>query len=609
VNLKIKEKILVPMIGILVCSLSFVTIYSFKLQKNAVQDLMELTALEKVTELEQVLVQSRNNIALLKQTLNKNYIRITRGIAAAISADPGILDSSRMQELARQIGVDEIHVTDENGVLRWGSNPGFFGFDFSTTDQTKPFLPGLNDADFEMAQDPQERGTDKILFQYIGVGRMDRPGVIQIGVQPKELQSLIERSSIENVLSGMSFSHSGRAVLLDRNGEVFAHTDPEFVGENLGNTEIGRFILSENPEGHGTLGDSYIAYMTGEGWSWAVIYPVAEFTGGLRTFWISVSIAFALILAVSILLFSLILNRIVGPLKKGVAFANEIAGGNLGADLKVSQADEVGILADSLRNMLQNLRNVVTQVQTAADTINDQSEDLSQSMEQLSSGASEQAASAEEVSASMEEIAATIRHNAENSHRTEAIARSASLKADESGQAVREAIDAMVEIAEKITVIEDIARQTNMLSLNASIEAARAGEHGRGFAVVATEVGKLAKNSQKAASDINELSRRSVTVARKAGETLEGLLPDIRQTADLVQEISHASAEQENGVEQINSAIMQLDKVIQANAASSEELDATAQQLSEMAVRLKETMRHFHNGSGDTGSGRKLLIN
>jgi len=197
--------------------------------------------------------------------------------------------------------------------------------------------------------------------------------------------------------------------------------------------------------------------------------------------------------------------------------------------------------------------------------------------------------------------------NAENASQTEKIAGTVTLRAIENAQTVTDAVAAMKEIAEKISFVEEIARQTNLLSLNASIEAARAGEHGRGFAVVAAEVGKLVKTSQEAASDINELSRRSMEIARTAGTAIEELLPEIKKTESLVQEISTSSAEQERGVSQINSAISQLDNVIQGNAASSEQLAATANQLSEMALRLLDTLKHFRTDTDNSHSPEKYL--
>jgi methyl-accepting chemotaxis protein len=163
----------------------------------------------------------------------------------------------------------------------------------------------------------------------------------------------------------------------------------------------------------------------------------------------------------------------------------------------------------------------------------------------------------------------------------------------EGGKAVSETVTAMKDIAGKISIIEEIARQTNLLALNAAIEAARAGEHGKGFAVVASEVRKLAERSQKAAAEISELSATSVEVAERAGELLTRMVPDIQKTAELVQEISAASREQDTGAEQINKAIQQLDQVIQQNAGAAEEMSSTAEELASQAEQLQGTIAFF----------------
>ncbi len=147
----------------------------------------------------------------------------------------------------------------------------------------------------------------------------------------------------------------------------------------------------------------------------------------------------------------------------------------------------------------------------------------------------------------MEEMAANIRQNADNTLQTEKIALNATEDAQDSGQAVAEAVSAMKAIAKKIAIVVEIARQTRMLSLNVTIEVARAQEHGRGFAVVASEVRSLAERSQTAVTEITQLATSSVAIAEKAGEKLKKLVPDIQKTAELVQEISAASKEQDTG--------------------------------------------------------------
>lgn len=271
--------------------------------------------------------------------------------------------------------------------------------------------------------------------------------------------------------------------------------------------------------------------------------------------------------------------------------ADEIAKGNL--KVKLTPRSDKDELLYALSEMVVKLKEVINNVKLSIENVASGSQAMSASSEEMSQGASEQAAAAEEASSSVEQMTANIRQNADNAMQTEKIAIQASGDAREGGTAVKETVGAMKEIADKIMIIEEIARQTNLLALNAAIEAARAGEHGKGFAVVAAEVRKLAERSQKAAGEINELSTSSVEVAERAGNVLETLVPNIQKTAELVQEISAASREQDAGADQISKSIQQLDAVIQQNASASEEMASTAEELSGQSEQLAEMISFF----------------
>ncbi len=333
--------------------------------------------------------------------------------------------------------------------------------------------------------------------------------------------------------------------------------------------------------------------------------PVVQ--GIARTAAIVIVVAALISIILGILAAVIITRGITGPLFEGVAVMAALAKGDLTVDIESKSKDETGQLIAAMKTMVDKLKGIVGDVKSASDNVASGSQQLSSSSEEMSQGATEQASSVEEVSSSMEQMTSNIRQNADNAQQTEKIALKSANDAKEGGKAVAETVAAMKEIAGKISIIEEIARQTNLLALNAAIEAARAGEHGKGFAVVASEVRKLAERSQAAAGEISHLSTTSVQVAEKAGEMLTKLVPDIQRTAELVQEISGASNEQNSGAEQINKAIQQLDQVIQQNASASEEMASTAEELSSQAEHLQESIAFFKTGEETTS--RRVVMN
>jgi methyl-accepting chemotaxis protein len=291
------------------------------------------------------------------------------------------------------------------------------------------------------------------------------------------------------------------------------------------------------------------------------------------------------------------LNALGAAMNEITAAAEEIANGNLTVTLR--ERSEKDTLMQALKSMVSGLTRTVSDIRGIAGEVSAASQSISTASVQVSKGASSQAAAAEEASSSMEEMVSNIKQNADNAQQTDKIANKSSKDAAESGKSVLEAVAAMKEIASKISIIEEIARQTNLLALNAAIEAARAGEHGKGFAVVAAEVRKLAERSQKAAGEINQLSATTLRVSEKSGEMLDKLVPDIQRTAELVQEITAASKEQDTGAEQINKALQQLEQVIQQNASAAEEMASTTEELTGQSDQLVSALSFFQTGDED----------
>ena len=285
------------------------------------------------------------------------------------------------------------------------------------------------------------------------------------------------------------------------------------------------------------------------------------------------------------------LQTMVASLRQMVVAAAAIAGGDL--TVAVRPQSEKDALGNALSDMVQRLTQTITEIRSGASGLSSASAQVSATSQSLSQGTSEQAASVEETTSSLEQMSASIGQNAENSRQTEHLAVKGSKDAEESGRTVKDTVVAMRQIAEKVSIIEEIAYQTNLLALNAAIEAARAGEHGRGFAVVATEVRKLAERSQSAAKEISGLASSSVRVAERSGQLLDELVPGIRKTADLVQEVAAASSEQSSGVGQISKAMSRVDQVTQRNASAAEELASTAEEMASQAEALQQLVSYF----------------
>ncbi|MGB9109728.1 MAG: methyl-accepting chemotaxis protein [Telluria sp.] len=317
--------------------------------------------------------------------------------------------------------------------------------------------------------------------------------------------------------------------------------------------------------------------------------------------------------------FGYFLSRsITHPLKRAVGLAQRVASGDLTADIEVRSRDEVGDLLAALRTMNASLLRTVSEVRAGTESIVTASQQIASGNLDLSARTEQQAASLEETASSMEELTGTVRQNADSARQANTLALSASAIAARGGEVVSQVVSTMAsindssrQIGDIIGVIDSIAFQTNILALNAAVEAARAGEQGRGFAVVASEVRMLAHRSAGAAKEIRALIADSVSkvdaggrLVDEAGATMQGIVQEIAQVAGIMSGIASASAEQTLGIEQVNTAIGQMDGVTQQNAALVEEAAAAAASLQDQAASLAQLVSTFRIAREDAGQNR-----
>ena len=548
---------------------------------------------------ERSLLANEAQIEQLKLSTGEDYLARTRAFAFMIAEDPSILTSEqKLNEIMTLLDVDELHVTDEQGVIRWGTVPGYFGFDMATSDQTVPFMPLLKDKNAELAQEPQPNGTRGILFQYIGVARKDKSGIVQIGMQPTRLEEALANTAIGMVLQQYIEQDEGVFALHVSDGTVAWHSNQALIG--LSAAEIGmkdsiQTICSDYNE-HVIDGEK--SYMTGRVIGEYVILPYlshASLMENRNVQSLLLLLSDTMIVLVTVWVLNFLLNKqIVQPIQAVGRELNKIEQGELDTKVDVRTSPEfshlsdgINAMVDSIREKMQESERLLQQQRSAAHQINNISHTLrslsAQNMDtadRLADGALSQSEAIARLAGNIDALEAQM--STDNTKVT-----LAGRTSSEAGEHLTRGVDLLAQLSavmdelnqmsgdiqKVVKAIDDISFQTNILALNAAVEAARAGAAGKGFAVVADEVrslaGKSAESARQTATMIGNtisimqsgqaLSTRAVAVIREAMEKSE-------QAGQLTGEILEASARQQNTVEDIRASGHMVEQIIRENS-------------------------------------------
>ncbi|WP_319778701.1 methyl-accepting chemotaxis protein [Maridesulfovibrio sp.] len=475
-------------------------------------------------------------------------------------------------------------LTSQGGVLD--------GLDISSRDYVKAILKGK---DTYITESVFRSKTDKSLLFGASSAVRDTKGNVLGGIAVFGDWLKFANRFVRPVVVGTE----GYGVITDASGRVLYHPAEKLILEDLSKYNFMKRALAsgngkEFYDWHGR--SKAMIFKTDPKTGWIVMLTAYESdlaSAAVMQRNVLIIVGGLIVLVVCGIVYFSVRRLVIFPVSTGMHVARKMASGDLTDSVSSESPNEIGKLMRSLGSMITSLREVVLGVKSAAEQVAAGSEEVAASAQHLSAGATEQAASVEEVSASISQMTSNISKNTELAEQTREIAVKTAREAVNGGEAVSQTVNAMQDIAEKTSIIEEIARQTNLLALNAAIEAARAGEHGKGFAVVASEVRKLAERSGFAAGEIRELTGSSLEVAERAKQVLSSMIKDINRNEELVAEVAAASREQFEGGQQISKAIVQLDEVIQRNAAFAEELSSTSEELSAQAVKLQDTMEFF----------------
>ncbi|MCL2756976.1 MAG: response regulator [Coriobacteriia bacterium] len=280
--MKLQSKVLIPILSVLVLSYMLISVLSVSVMRNSTDTILKSDMVNLCDSVSHQVDLSNKITDSVLDMMNQKNIALAQAVAVIIAENPDNLKDARMAELCNLFGVSEIHVTDEKGILLWGSVPAFFGLDFYTNDQTRPLTVILANPSLTIAQEPQPRAVDGTLFQYINVSRIDQPGIVQVGVEMKTIDDIKLSMNVQNSIANIRIGQGGGVFLLDADKMVVASSSDTIMGANMKDQEWAdtMFTLQEGRIRHTYNEVEYDSYFRHEHGYMIVTYlPVSEING------------------------------------------------------------------------------------------------------------------------------------------------------------------------------------------------------------------------------------------------------------------------------------------------------------------------------------------
>lgn len=617
----ITKYLFIYMLAAFLCTITAI----FVLQTFVNRNNNNVSSQERLEMVKEKLESNEENIQRLTENLSEDNLAKARAFADMLAIDSSINgNTERLNEIKDRLGVNELHIIDEDGIITSSTIDAYIGFDMKSGEQSNAFMVIVDDPSIEIAQEPRQNVAEGVVMQYIGVARKDAKGLVQIGVRPEVLENTLAGTEINVVLNSIDYGENGYVYAIDQSsGLILAHPDKNLIG-----TAAKDAGFQDNLVGRGKAKiNNKRGYYQAEAYDGKIIgtfMPSNEYYSARRSQLIVVAISMLIIFGVLLVTINrLVDGKIIRGINNIITSTSGIAAGNFNITVRENGNEEFTKLSESINKMLSSIHSSISENETLleqqkADVENNKtlirdvksvctdldavSSETLENADNIFNGTGEQKEALEGLQSIMNKLVEELNGSVEVSVNVTSDTGETVKKIMQTQSQVDQLKESMYKIAEMSAAIEkiideinSIAQQTNMLSLNASIEAARAGEMGKGFAVVATQVGELAARSSQAAKETNELITNTILavesgkeITDKTAETFCSVVEDIGRANADVEKITGLVRDNVSIVSDAVKQIESISAVVEKNVEISQNTKRVSANMAEITGKLMD---------------------